>query len=150
MTGDHKPRVLIFVVAYHAESTILEVLHRIPELPDYETEVLIIDDSSSDATYALSETLARLGNYPHRLTVLVNPVNQGYGGNQKVGYHYAIENRFDIVALLHGDGQYAPELLPELLSPVALGAADVVLGSRMLVAKNALKGGMPVYKLEEA
>src|SRR5947207_9445453 len=147
MTGDHKPRVLIFVVAYHAESTILEVLHRIPELPDYETEVLIIDDSSSDATYALSETLARLGNYPHRLTVLVNPVNQGYGGNQKVGYHYAIENRFDIVALLHGDGQYAPELLPELLSPVALGAADVVLGSRMLVAKNALKGGMPVYKL---
>ncbi len=41
MTGDHKPRVLIFVVAYHAETTIVEVLHRIPELPDYETEVLI-------------------------------------------------------------------------------------------------------------
>jgi glycosyltransferase involved in cell wall biosynthesis len=146
MTGDHKPRVLIFVVAYHAETTIIEVLHRIPELPDYETEVLIIDDSSIDATYALSEKLRRLGNYRHRLTVLVNPVNQGYGGNQKIGYHYAIKNGFDIVALLHGDGQYAPEILPELLNPIARGAADVVLGSRMLVAKNALKGGMPVYK----
>lgn len=146
MTGDHKPRVLIFVVAYHAETTIVEVLHRIPELPDYEIEVLIIDDSSSDATYALSERLRRLGNYRHRLTVLVNPVNQGYGGNQKIGYHYAIKNGFDIVALLHGDGQYAPEILPELLDPIARGTADVVLGSRMLVAKNALKGGMPVYK----
>lgn len=146
MTGDHKPRVLIFVVAYHAETTIVEVLHRIPELPDYETEVLIIDDSSSDATYALSEKLRRLGSYRHRLTVLANPVNQGYGGNQKIGYHYAIKNGFDIVALLHGDGQYAPEVMPELLNPIARGQADVVLGSRMLVAKNALKGGMPVYK----
>lgn len=146
MTGDHKPRVLIFVVAYHAETTIVEVLHRIPELSDYETEVLIIDDSSSDATYALSEKLRRLGNYRHRLTVLANPVNQGYGGNQKIGYHYAIKNGFDIVALLHGDGQYAPEILPELLDPIARDAADVVLGSRMLVAKNALQGGMPVYK----
>ncbi|HEX4653486.1 MAG TPA: bifunctional glycosyltransferase/class I SAM-dependent methyltransferase [Candidatus Udaeobacter sp.] len=146
MTSDHKPRVLIFVVAYHAETTIVELLHRIPELADYETEVLIIDDCSSDATYALSEELRRLGNYRHRLTVLVNPVNQGYGGNQKIGYHYAIKNGFDIVALLHGDGQYAPEILPELLNPIARGAADVVLGSRMLVAKNALKGGMPLYK----
>ena len=146
MTCDRKPRVLIFVVAYQAETTIVGVLDRIPELPDYETEVLIIDDSSSDATYALSETLRRLGNYRHRLTVLVNPVNQGYGGNQKLGYHYAIKNQFDIVVLLHGDGQYAPEILPDILNPLAQEEADVVLGSRMLVAKNALKGGMPVYK----
>jgi glycosyltransferase involved in cell wall biosynthesis/2-polyprenyl-3-methyl-5-hydroxy-6-metoxy-1,4-benzoquinol methylase len=146
MTADPRPRVLIFVVAYHAESTILDVLERIPALPDYEAEVLVIDDSSSDATYALSEKLRRLGNYRHPLTVLANPVNQGYGGNQKVGYHYAIKNGFDIVALVHGDGQYAPEILPEILQPIANGRADVVLGSRMMVAKNALKGGMPLYK----
>lgn len=146
MTIDRKPRVLIFIVAYHAETTIVQVLHRIPELPDYETEVLIIDDSSSDATYVLSETLRRGGKYRHPLTVLANPINQGYGGNQKIGYHYAIKNGFDIVALLHGDGQYAPEMLPELLQPIARDDTDVVLGSRMLVSKNALKGGMPLYK----
>jgi glycosyltransferase involved in cell wall biosynthesis len=146
VTADHKPRVLIFVVAYHAESTIIDVLERIPELADYEAEVLVIDDSSRDATYALSEKLRRLGNYRHPLTVLANPVNQGYGGNQKIGYHYAIKNGFDIVALVHGDGQYAPETLPEILQPIANGQADVVLGSRMMVAKNALKGGMPLYK----
>ena len=49
---------------------------------------------------------------PFKITVLRTPENQGYGGNQKLGYRYAIDNGFDIVALVHGDGQYAPEKLP--------------------------------------
>ena len=147
MTTDRKPRALIFIVAYYAESTILEVLRRIPALDGYDTEVLIIDDCSGDATYALSDGLRRLGTYRHKLTVLTNPVNQGYGGNQKLGYHYAVEQGFDYVALLHGDAQYAPEMLPDLFAPLHAGTADVVLGSRMLTPGGARKGGMPFYKL---
>jgi glycosyltransferase involved in cell wall biosynthesis len=146
MTAECKPRVLVFIVAYFAESTILDVLRRIPELPDYDVEVLIIDDCSSDKTFEQADRLRRLGQYRHRLTVLANPINQGYGGNQKLGYHYAIENGFDFVALVHGDGQYAPEMLPEILAPLARGEADVVHGSRMLRPRDALKGGMPFYK----
>ncbi|MBI5382527.1 MAG: glycosyltransferase [Opitutae bacterium] len=146
MHPDRKPRVLIFIVAYFAESTILKVLERIPALDGYEVEVLIIDDCSGDQTFAHSEKLRRSGQYRHPLTVLANPVNQGYGGNQKIGYHYAIERGFDIVALLHGDGQYAPEMLPDLLAPIARGEADVVHGSRMLRPSGALRGGMPIYK----
>ena len=59
--------------------------------------------------------------------MLFNPVNQGYGGNQKIGYFYAIENGFDFVALVHGDGQYAPECLPDLLRPLRDGEADARL-----------------------
>ena len=146
MNPDQRPRVLVFIVAYYAESTILDVLRRIPDLRDFEVEVLIIDDGSADATFTLAEKLRRVGDYRHPLTVLANPVNQGYGGNQKLGYHYAIEHGFDFVALLHGDGQYAPEVLPALLEPLRRGEAEVVLGSRMLVRRNALKGGMPLYK----
>ena len=51
---------------------------------------------------------------------------------QKIGYHYAIQNGFDFVALIHGDGQYAPEVLPELLKPLRDDQADAVFGSRML------------------
>ncbi len=146
MPVERKPRVLIFIVAYYAESTIISVLERIPALEDYDTEVLIIDDGSDDATYARSERLRRLNTYRHRLTLLANPVNQGYGGNQKLGYHYAIEHDFDFVALVHGDGQYAPEMLPDLLAPLARGEADVVFGSRMLTPGGARQGGMPLYK----
>lgn len=146
MNPERKPRALIFIVAYYAEATIIDVLQRIPALEDYEVEVLIIDDCSGDKTFASSEQLRQSGGYRHPLTVLSNAANQGYGGNQKLGYHYAIENKFDLVALLHGDGQYAPEMLPDLLAPLARGEADVVLGSRLLRPGGALKGGMPLYK----
>src|SRR5216683_1838935 len=142
-----KPRVLIFIVAYNAERTIQEVIRRIPSsLATYETEVLIIDDSSRDRTFEQAHHLERAGEVPFLLTVLYNPVNQGYGGNQKIGFHYAIEKGFDIVALVHGDGQYAPECLPELLQPLLENKADAIFGSRMMTRFAALKGGMPLYK----
>jgi glycosyltransferase involved in cell wall biosynthesis len=143
-----KPRLLIFIVAYFAERTIQKVVRRIPLnlTSTYDVEILIIDDGSSDATFAEGIEISKHADIPFKITVLHNPVNQGYGGNQKIGYHYAIENGFDFVALLHGDGQYAPEMLGELTEPLWLGEADAVFGSRMLVPKDALKGGMPLYK----
>jgi glycosyltransferase involved in cell wall biosynthesis len=143
-----KPRLLIFVVAYFAERTIDKVVRRIPVdlLNTYDAEVLIIDDASKDATFAKGVGVGRSSNIPFNVTMLYNPVNQGYGGNQKIGYHYAIENGFDFVALLHGDGQYAPEMLGPLTEPLRQGEADAVFGSRMLVRGDALKGGMPLYK----
>ncbi len=148
MTGNTPRRLLIFVVAYNAEKTIQQTLRRIPAalLHDYGAEVLVIDDSSTDRTFARGEGLRRDETLPFALTVLFNPENQGYGGNQKIGFHYAIERGFDFVALIHGDGQYAPECLPELIAPLATGQADAVLGSRMIKKGDARRGGMPLYK----
>ncbi len=144
----NKPRLLVFIVAYHAEKTIQKVISRIPAslLDTYETHVLIIDDASDDETFAHSHRASRDADSPFPITALFNPVNQGYGGNQKLGYRYAIENHYNFVALIHGDGQYAPECLPDLLEPLRTGQADAVFGSRMLKPKDALSGGMPLYK----
>ena len=139
-------RVLIFVVAYNAESTIEKVLSRIPaSLHSENVEVLIIDDSSRDETFRNGLRFQRQHS-ALKITVLRTPINQGYGGNQKLGYRYAIDNGFDIVALVHGDGQYAPEKLPELLGPLVAGEADAVFGSRMINRRAARQGGMPLYK----
>src|SRR5690349_2221174 len=148
MTDQKKYRVLVFVVAYNAERTLETVLSRIPPslADDYEVEILAIDDASGDRTFEIGQQIQTARSLPFPLRVLFNPINQGYGGNQKIGYHYALKNNFDFVALLHGDGQYAPEVLPELLKPLAEGAADAVFGSRMLTRGVALKGGMPRYK----
>ena len=51
-----------------------------------------------------------------------------------------------MVAMVHGDGQYAPEALPSLLEPLIKGEADMVFGSRMSERGKALRGGMPLYK----
>jgi glycosyltransferase involved in cell wall biosynthesis len=139
-----KKRVLIFVVAYNAESTIQSVIRRIdPSLAIHDTEILIIDDSSSDRTFSRAQETPGV---PFPMTVLYNPANQGYGGNQKIGFHYAIREEFDVVALLHGDGQYAPECLNSLLEPLLQDEADAVFGSRMMSRGAALRGGMPLYK----
>lgn len=146
--GTRRPRLLVFVVAFNAERTIESVLSRVPPAlaEDYDVEILVIDDSSSDATFEKGRSVRDAGGLPFPLHVLFNPVNQGYGGNQKIGYHYAISQGFDFVALVHGDGQYAPERLPELLRPLRDGEADAVFGSRMLERGAALRGGMPLYK----
>jgi len=143
-----KEKVLIFIVAYQAEKTIEDVLSRIPiEIKDeYDIEILIIDDSSVDNTFKKSHSFKTSRNYPFKLTILYNPINLGYGGNQKLGYEYAIINRFDFVVLLHGDGQYAPELLTEMLLPLRNHSAEAVFGSRMIIKGAARKGGMPLYK----
>src|SRR5260370_15041801 len=130
------PRVLIFVVAYNAERTIQSVIQRIPEsLAQYHTEILIIDDSSKDQTFHQAREMEN-SRFP--LTVLFNPVNQGYGGNQKIGFHYAIQKGFDVVALVHADGQYAPERLPDLLQPLLSGQPHAVFGSRMTAPSSSL------------
>lgn len=142
-----KPKILVFMLAYNAESTIESMLSRIPEsLSKYDTSVLVIDDASTDATTARATEYLANNKFPFPLTILRNPVNQGFGGNAKLGMHYAIENGFDVIGLVHGDGQYPPEKLPEFLPPLINGTADVVFGSRMMEGFNALKGGMPLYK----
>jgi glycosyltransferase involved in cell wall biosynthesis len=138
-------RALIFVVAYNAESHLESVFRRIPydRLPAG-CELIVIDDASPDRTFKVGQRAA--DSCPIPVRVLKNPKNLGYGGNQKLGYEIAINEGFDAVVLLHGDGQYAPELLDEMLAPIQNDGADVVLGSRMLRKQDALSGGMPIYK----
>ena len=63
------------------------------------------------------------------MTVIKNDSNLGYGGNQKLGYKYFIEKGYDVVVLLHGDGQYAPEILRHPYAPLVAGQADAVHGA---------------------
>src|SRR3954447_12725356 len=121
-----RKRLLIFIVAYNAQTTIEKVLSRIPRsLRSEDVEVLIIDDSSQDDTFGNGLRYQQRDS-AFKITVLRTPEKQGYGGNQKFGYRYGIDNGFDIVALVHGDGQYPPEKLPELLAPLINEEADAV------------------------
>jgi len=142
-----KKRLLIFIVAYYAETTLEQVLDRIPRnlFEEFDCEILVIDDASKDRTLEIGRSYR--DRHPGlRLRVLRNEYNQGYGGNQKLGYTYAIQEGFDLVVLLHGDAQYAPEEMPRLCEPLARGEADALFGSRMMVPGAARKGGMPLYK----
>jgi 2-polyprenyl-3-methyl-5-hydroxy-6-metoxy-1,4-benzoquinol methylase len=139
-------RVGVLVVAYNAESTLAATLDRIPA--DFRSridEILVCDDASVDNTADVAMRWRATNGEPPT-TVVRHLKNLGYGGNQKAGYRMAIDRGLDIVVLLHGDGQYAPECLPDLVAPLERGECDAVFGSRMMIAGAARHGGMPFYK----
>ncbi len=143
--GAPRKKIGILVVAYNAVSTLATVLDRIP--PAFRpkvAEVVVSDDASQDSTYLVGLGYSQTSDLP--ITVIRQPRNLGYGGNQKAGYRYAIDHGLDIVVLLHGDGQYAPESLPEIVAPLERGECDAVFGSRMMIKGAARRGGMPLYK----
>lgn len=134
----------IYIPAYNAALTLPRVLERIPtNLKNTVQEILIVDNNSSDNTSMVAIEYKK-DHDMHNLSVVKNPENLGYGGSQKIGYKRCVEKNYNYVAMLHGDAQYAPELLETLIEPIIQGKADMVFGSRM--AGDPRKGGMPLYK----
>lgn len=138
------PKTALVIVAFNAESLIAQTLSRVPPaIWERIDAAFVVDDCSTDET--VRHALALTKDYP-KLRVLRNPMNQRYGGNQKAAFQHVINEAYDCVALLHADGQYAPERLPQMLEPLWENRADLVLGSRMVHRGEALREGMPRFK----
>jgi len=133
----------VVMPAYNAARQIEAVLDRVAGLVTFGLhEVIVVDDGSHDATARLVRARqARDG----RLRLLERTKNGGYGAAMKDGLALARESEPDVVACIHADGQYAPEVLPDLIEQLFERGLDLVQGSR-IAAGTALRGGMPLYK----
>lgn len=124
-------KVAIYVPAYNAAATLPRVLDRIPlEIRDQVHEILIVDNHSEDDTYLVAARY-RDAKGVFNLQVVRNERNLGYGGSQKLAYRRAVDQSLAGIAMLHGDAQYAPEIIGDLIAPIVNGEADMVFGSRM-------------------
>ena len=139
-------KILIFIPAYNVEKKIFSVIERIPNsiFDDNEIDILIINDASTDNTEGEIEKIKK--NFKYSIKVYNSDVNLGYGGVQKYAFKFSIENNYKYLIMLHGDGQYAPEELPNFIQKYENQNIDAVFGSRMKSYRSALKGGMPFYK----
>jgi glycosyltransferase involved in cell wall biosynthesis len=117
------PSALVIMPARNeAESVGLTIQRIRGAMP--EVDILVISDSSTDATAELAESAgAVVVRLPHRL---------GYGGAVQTGFKYAVTSGHDYVIQMDADGQHDPASAPALLAPVAAGKADVAIGSRFL------------------
>jgi glycosyltransferase involved in cell wall biosynthesis len=133
---DAPAKVIVVMPAMNAARTLEQTFEAIPT--DIVSEVILVDDKSTDATTEVARGLP--------LTLIWHPHNVGYGGNQKTCYLEALQRGADVVVMLHPDGQYEPELIPDLIAPILAGEADLVLGSRFGEPGAARAGGMPLHK----
>lgn len=145
--GPHFPKFGILVLSYNTSGQIQNTISRIPiSIKDAISEIFIFDNNSPDNSYQVALSLKESSPWKDKISVFKNERNVGYGGNQKVGYRYGLSKKMDWIIMLHGDGQYAPEYIPDLIFEALNGDYSVVYGSRMINRKDALAGGMPFYK----
>lgn len=128
--------VVVVMPARNAGRTLERTISGISR--DWVDHIILVDDKSTD------DTLERARGLP--IQVIWHPHNVGYGGNQKTCYLEALQQDFDVIVMLHPDGQYEPTLIPNLVEPILRGEADLVLGSRLAEQGMARAGGMPLYK----
>ncbi len=123
--------------AYNAAKT-LEITHAEVLEQGIVDQIILVDDGSRDETVSIARTLPQT-------TVHIHAKNMGYGANQKTCYRVALEEKADIIIMVHPDYQYTPKLIPAMASLIANDLYHCVLGSRIL-GGYALQGGMPSWK----
>jgi glycosyltransferase involved in cell wall biosynthesis len=135
--------LVVVMPAYNAGRHIRAVLLRLASLPAGEiASVVVVNDGSGDDTRAV---LTSLPSLPWPLELVDRPRNGGYGAAMKDGIGAARRRGATVVACVHADGQYSPELLPHLVSELRARKLDLLQGSR-IASGTAKSGGMPLYK----
>ena len=107
-------KVLLFIVTYKASYRIRKVINEIPLkfFEKYNYKILISDDCSNDNT---KSHIYYVKKKYKRITINFNSKNIGYGANIKKCMSYAYRNKYDYAAMIHGDNQYSPKYLKEML-----------------------------------
>lgn len=118
-------KLVIMIPCLNEETTLPLVLKSIPRkiAGIDESEILLIDDGSSDQT----QVMARKFGVKH---FLIHTTNQGLSRSFRHGLNKALSMGADIIVLTEGDNQYPQERIPDLIRPILEGEADTVIGDR--------------------
>lgn len=117
------------IPVFNERRTIEECVLRVLGTP-YSKELLIVDDSSTDGTSQIVESLA--ARFPD-VHLLRHPVNRGKGAALRTGIAAASG---DVILIQDADLEYDPGDYPQLLRPLEQRLADVVYGSRFLASEH--------------
>ncbi len=127
-------KILTIVPAYNEENSIIGVIEDIKKhLP--EADVVVINDASTDRT-------ADAVKSKDGVKLIDLPINLGIGGAVQTGFRYALKGGYDVAVQIDGDGQHRASEAEKLITPVANGEADMVIGSRYLEKRGFLSSPM--------
>ena len=117
-------RIAVIVPAFRVGAWIQQTLAGIPDFVDL---IVVVDDASTDDTAAFVQS-----SVDRRVQLLTHERNQGVGTAIATGYTHALRQGADVLAVMAGDNQMAPQDLATVIEPVASGRADYVKGNRFL------------------
>ena len=112
-------KVCVLITALNEERAIASVVSGALEVVEC---VVVVDDGSTDSTAARAEKAGA--------TVLKHEENQGKGVALRTGFRYVLEQGYDAIITMDGDGQHGPEALPRFLEALEQDRFDIVVGTR--------------------
>jgi glycosyltransferase involved in cell wall biosynthesis len=117
------PKTLVIIPALNEEDSIASVIARIRQIIP-QADILVVNDGSTDDTAERAESAGAL--------VLHHPFNVGIGASVQTGFLFAHTGGYEVVIRNDGDGQHAARDIPLLLTELAKGDSDIIIGSRYI------------------
>jgi len=124
-------KIAIVIPAYNEEQNISPLVQSISALG---YDCIVVDDGSVDQTEDLANKAGAL--------VLKTGGKSGKGNALKMGFNHALENGYEALIAMDGDGQHSPSDIAAFVDCYQNTGADVVSGNRMQNPK-----GMPWVRL---
>ena len=134
IVNDRSIKLLTCVLVYNNGKHVNEIIAKFPAVRGY--DVVFNDDGSTDDT-------ARYLNHCE-FQVLRNKSNNGVGSSIKKMAKYALENGYDVLVIMAGNGKDNPEEITRLLDPIVNEGYDYVQGSRYLPGGQAKN--LPLFR----
>ena len=125
MTKSEYPKITIIIPCYNEERTIENVISQVELNISQNTEIIVIDDFSSDGSVEILKNIAN----SNRIRLIEKKLNEGKGSCIHMGLEQA---KGDIIIIQDADLEYSPSDYRKLLIPFEQANADVVYGSRFL------------------
>ena len=128
MAGLHgilkSPLLSVVMPVYNERDTIESMVTRVLAVPGIRTELIVVDDGSTDGTTDILRGLQAAHGFK-----LLRKENGGKGSALRRGFW---EVTGELVMIQDADTEYSPEEIPALIELICQGRADVVYGSRFL------------------
>jgi glycosyltransferase involved in cell wall biosynthesis len=118
-------KILTVISNYNEEGAISDTIDDIIKNSSVETDILVIDNGSSDKSIEIIKE--------KKVNYLFHPVNTGgSAGVIKTAFAYAHYHNYDVYCHMDGDNQHMASELKKIVDPIISNESDIIIGSRFI------------------